>query len=183
MGAVSGTDRWVRRGRDSMCGLGSRQDGRDRETGLPHTSLRSSTASDRTDSTVSPPQHGKAAPRVGVRGCRAFIHHTTSRHDTGVQDGVGREPVIRAEGALHATLAWAGERKQEDRAATSVALPKTPRVSPQAGHWWWEGQGQNPWRGWSRISHLHTISKFSPQIPCWPQLSPPGKCPAPLFTD
>lgn len=151
--------------------------------GQRDTSLRSSTASDRTDSTVSPPQHGKAAPRVGVRGCRAFIHHTTSRHDTGEQDGVGREPVIRAEGALHATLAWAGERKQEDRAATSVALPKTPRVSPQAGHWWWEGQGQNPWRGWSRISHLHTISKFSPQIPCWPQLSPPGKCPAPLFTD
>lgn len=35
-----------------------------------------------------PPQHGKAAPRVGVRGCRAFIH-TRSRHDTGVQDGVG----------------------------------------------------------------------------------------------
>lgn len=49
-----------------------------------------------------------------------------------MQDGVGREPVIRTEGALHATLAWAGERKQEDRAEV---LPKTPRVSPQAGHW------------------------------------------------
>lgn len=71
-----------------------------------------------------PPQHGKAAPRVGVRGCRAFIH-TRSRHDTGVQDGVAREPVIGAEGALHATLAWAGERKREDRVG---ALPKTPRV-------------------------------------------------------
>lgn len=136
MGAVSGADRWVRRGWDTMCGLGSGQDGRDRGTGLPHTSLCSSTASDRTDSTVPPPQHGKAAPRVGVRGCRAFIHHTISRHDTGVQDGVGREPVIRAEGALHVTLAWAGERKQEDRAGASMALPKTPRVSPQAGHWW-----------------------------------------------
>lgn len=95
-----------------------------------HTSLCSSTAPHRTGSTVPPPQHGKAAPREGVRGCRTFIH-TRSRHDTGVQDGVGREPVIRTEGALHATLAWAGERKQEDRAGV---LPKTPRVSPQAGH-------------------------------------------------
>lgn len=101
----------------------------------PHTSLCSSTDPDRTGSKVPPPQHGKAAPRVGVRGCRAFIHHTTSRHDTGVQDGAGREPVIRAGGALHATLAWAGERKQEDRAGASVALPRTPWVSPQAGHW------------------------------------------------
>lgn len=86
-------------------------------------------------------QHGppttawEGSTKGGVRGCRAFIHHTTSRHDTGVQDRVGREPVIRAEGALHPTLAWAGERKQEDRAGASMALPKTPRVSPQAGHW------------------------------------------------
>lgn len=100
----------------------------------PHTSLCSSTAPDRTGSMVPPPQHGKAATRVRVRGCRAFIHHTTSRHDTGVQGGAGREPVIGAGGALHATLAWAGERKQEDRAGAKVALPKTPRVSLQAGH-------------------------------------------------
>lgn len=145
----------------------------------PHTSLCSSTAPDRTGSTAPPPQQGKTAPREGVRGCRAFIHHTRSRHDTGVQDGVGREPVIGAGGALHATLAWAGERKQEDRARASVALPKTPQVSPQAGH----VEGQNTWKGWSRITQLHTSSKFSPQIPCQPHLSPPGKCPAPLFTE
>lgn len=105
----------------------------------PHTSLCSHTAPDRTGSTVPPPQHGKAAPREGVRGCRAFIHYTTSRHDTGVHDGAGREPVIRAGGALHATLAWAGERKQKDRAGASVALPKTSRVSPQVGHWHVDG--------------------------------------------
>lgn len=45
-----------------------------------------------------------------------------------MQDGAGRGPVIGAEGALHATLAWAGKRKQEDRAgkrgfAQSPALP------------------------------------------------------------
>lgn len=100
----------------------------------PHTFLCSSTAPDRIGSTAPPPKHGRAAPRVGVRGCRAFIHHTTSRYDTGVQDGVGREPVIGAGGALHATLEWAGERKQEDRAGAN-GFTQTPQVSPQAGHW------------------------------------------------
>lgn len=128
IGMASGTDRWVRRmGHHVWAGQQAGWQGQRDRMASPHTSLCSSTA--------PPPQHGKAAPRAGVRACRAFIHHTTSRHDTGVQGGVGREPVIGAGGALHATLAWAGERRQEDRAGASVALPKTPRVSPQAGHW------------------------------------------------
>lgn len=136
-GVVSGTDRWVRRGWDTMCELDTRQDCRNRGTGSHHPTPPSAAALPQTGQAAwfPPPQHGKAAPRVGVRGCRAFIHHTTSRHDTGGQDGVGTEPVFRAGGALHATLAWAGKRKQEDRAGVRVALPKTPWVSPQAGHW------------------------------------------------
>lgn len=46
-----------------------------------------------------PPQPGKAAPRVRERVCRAFIHHTTSRHSTGRAGAV-----IGAERALHVTL-------------------------------------------------------------------------------
>lgn len=114
-----------------MCGLDTRQDGRNRGTGSHHPTPPSAAALPQTG-WFPPPQHGKAAPRVGVRACRAFIHHTISRHDTGGQDRAGTEPVIRAGGALHVTLAWAGERKQEDK--VNVALPKTPRVSPQAGH-------------------------------------------------
>ena len=76
-----------------------------------------------------------------MRGGRAFIHHTTSRHGAGVRDGAGRGPVIRAEGALHATLAWAGERKQENRAGASVALPEAPRgFSPDQA--WGEDRGR-----------------------------------------
>lgn len=107
----------------------------------PHTPLRSGTSSpDGTGIAVPLPQPRKAAPRARVRGCRAFIHHTTSRHGTGVQDGVGRGPVIRAEGALHATSAWAGKRKQEDRSGASVALPK---ASPQARRWYAGRMGPN----------------------------------------
>lgn len=183
MGMVPGTGRWVRRAWDTMCGLGSRQDGRNRGTGSGHPTPPSAAALPQTGQAAQspPPQHGKAAPRVGVKGCRAFIHHTTSRHDTGVQDGVGREPVIGAGGALHATLAWAGERKQEDRAGANGFTQNTSGFTPG-----WAlacGQGQNPWRGWSRISQLHTSSKYSPQIPCRLHLSPPVKCPAPLLTE
>lgn len=65
-------------------------------------------------------------------------------------------PIVRAEGALHVTLAWAGEMKQEDRAGVSVALPKVP--------WTCRGEdgGQRLRGGWGRISHLHTSRKFSP---------------------
>lgn len=139
------------------------------------TSIHSSIAPDRTGSTVPPPQHGKAAPRVGLRGCRAFIQHTTSRHDTGVQDGVGREPVIGAEGALHATLAWAGERKQERTGQGQEWLcPKHLGFHPRLGTGMWERQGHSLCRGWSRIRHLHTLSKFSPQIFCRPHSAPLG---------
>lgn len=143
----------------------------------PHTPLRSSTGSpDRTGITVPPPQHGKAAPRAWVRGCRAFIHHTTSRHGTGVQDRAGRGPVIGAESALHATLAWADKRKQEDRAGASVALPEAPQDSPQAGDWhmgktgeeaeWGPGLNQPP-------PHLKQISPLAFVNPLLASAQPP----------
>lgn len=50
------------------------QEQRDRITSA-HTSLCSSTAPHRTGSTVPPPQHGKAAPRVGVMGLQGLYSH------------------------------------------------------------------------------------------------------------
>lgn len=63
-------------------------------------------------------------------------------------------PIVRAEGALHVTLAWAGEMKQEDRAGVSVALPKVP--------WTCRGEdgSQRLRGGWGGISHLHTSRSF-----------------------
>lgn len=64
-----------------------------------------------------------------------------------MQDEASRGPVIGAEDTLHATLAWDGERKQEDRAGASVALPKAPRASPKAGSWRARRMGAEAARG------------------------------------
>lgn len=109
----------------------------------PHTPLRSSTGSpDRTGITVPPPQHGKVAPRAWVRDCRAFIHHTTSRHGTGVQDRRAGGPSSGQK--VPFMRPWHGLTRGSRRTGQGQAwlCLKHLRIRAGLGTGTWRGQGK-----------------------------------------